>query len=403
MRFGFSSCMLGVFLATSLPVAASAEKLRSPEYKAASLQGNTHLYSLKHDKSIAFFSELEKKYPHHPGPPLARSIAIWFRELVARDELDLERFISPGYFTRPADVEISVEDKQAFFDGIRRSQENATRYLEQHPRDFEARYYLGACQSALGVFAFTIERSFRKALKYGKESYRIQRAIVDENPDFYDAYMTVGTYEYVVGNLPWYVKWIATLAGYHGSEVRGFEYLTRAATKGHFVKDDARLLLMVMYVRENENAYALEMAGQLHHKYPENYLLHINKAQILELMGKRAEAAKTYAAVARRAVNKIPNYQNLPLDKIRYPLAQRLLALGSQDEALDQFRGAAEDPGTPDRERALSHLRAGEILDTMGRREEATAHYRRVQELPDYDGTHGTAADYLRHPYDREQ
>ena len=171
MRFGFSSCMLGVFLATSLPVAASAEKLRSPEYKAASLQGNTHLYSLEHDKSIAFFSELEKKYPHHPGPPLARSIAIWFRELVARDELDLERFISPGYFTRPADVEISVEDKQAFFDGIRRSQENATRYLEQHPRDFEARYYLGACQSALGVFAFTIERSFRKALKYGKESY----------------------------------------------------------------------------------------------------------------------------------------------------------------------------------------------------------------------------------------
>ena len=86
-----------------------------------------------------------------------------------------------------------MEDKQRFFDGIRRSQENATRYLEQYPGDFEARYYLGACQSALGVFAFTIERSFRKALKYGKESYRIQRAIVDENPDFYDAYMTVGT------------------------------------------------------------------------------------------------------------------------------------------------------------------------------------------------------------------
>ena len=158
-----------------------------------------------------------------------------------------------------------------------------------------------------------------------------------------------------------------------------------------------------LQVREDENAYALEMAGQLHRKYPENYLLHINKAQILERMGRRAEAAKTYAAVARHALDKIPNYQNLPLDKIRYPLAQRLLALGSQDEALDQFQGAAEDPGTPGRERALSHLRAGEILDTMGRREEATAHYRRVQELPDYDGTHGTAAGYLRHPYDREQ
>ncbi len=403
MRFGFGVSLLGVFLAMSLASAASAERLRSAEYKAASLKGNTHLYSLEHDKSVAFFTELEKEYPHHPGPPLARSIAIWFRELVARDDLDLDRFISPGYFNRPADEDMTEADKEAFFDGIQRSQEKATRYLEQHPGDIDARYYLGACQSALGVFAFTIERSFRKALKHGKKSYRIQREIVDENPDFNDAYMTVGSYEYVVGNLPWYIKWIATLAGYHGSEARGFEYLTRAATKGHFIKDDARLLLMVMYVREDENAYALEMAGQLHGKYPENYLLHINKAQILERMGRRVDAAKTYAAVARRAIDKIPNYQNLPLDKIRYPLAQRLLALGSQDEALNQFQGAAEDPGTPDRERALSHLRAGEILDTMGRREEAAAHYRRVQELPDYDGTHGTAAGYLRHPYDREQ
>ena len=403
MRIGLSSTLLGVVLATFFASAACAEKLRSAEYKAASIQGHHYLYRLEHDKSIAFFIELEKEYPHHPGPPLARSIAIWFRELVAREDLDLERFISPGYFTRPAEEDMSEEDKQAFFDGIRQSQQNATRYLEQHPGDIDARYYLGACQSALGVFAFTIERSFRRALKHGKTSYRIQREIVDENPDFNDAYMTVGSYEYVVGNLPWYIKWFANLAGYHGSEVRGFEYLTRAATKGDFVQNDARLLLMVLYVREDENAYALEMAGQLHRKYPENYLLHINKAQILEQMGKPAEAAKMYAAVARHALDKIPNYQNLPLDKIRYPLAQRLLALGSQDEALDQFQGAAEDPGTPDRERALSHLRAGEILDKMGRREEATAHYRRVQELPDYNGTHGTAAGYLRHPYHREQ
>ena len=109
MRFGFGVSLLGVVLATSLASAASAERLRSAEYKAASLKGNTHLYSLEHDKSVAFFTELEKEYPHHPGPPLARSIAIWFRELVARDDLDLDRFISPGYFNRPADADMTVQ------------------------------------------------------------------------------------------------------------------------------------------------------------------------------------------------------------------------------------------------------------------------------------------------------
>ena len=214
--------------------------------------------------------------------------------------------------------------------------------------------------------------------------------------------MTLGSYEYVVGNLPWYIKWVANLAGYRGTEARGFEYVARAAREGYFVQDDARLLLMVMYVRENENAYALDVAQQLHRRYPENYLLHLNQAQILERMGEADQAAETYAAVAQLAQNDVPNYQDLPLEKIRYPLGNRLLALGSTGEALDQFKDAAEDPGTSDRERALANLRAGEILDTMGRRPEAVSYYQRVKQLQEYDGSHDSAEQYLLSPYSPE-
>jgi len=392
--------LLALTLSCLLPVStAAAQRLRSPEYKDASTQGMDLLYQLEHDQAVEFFAALAERYPDHPGPPLARSVSIWLRELVAREDLDLDHFISPGYFTRPAAEEMPAEDREAFFEGIARSQDNARRYLETHPGSLEARYYLGSCEGALGVFAFTIERKYRKALKHGKESYRIQRAIIEEDPEFADAYMTVGTYEYVIGNLPWYIKWFATLAGYRGSEARGFEYVARAAEKGYFVRNDARLLLMVMYVRENENAYALEMAHQLHRWYPENYLLHLNRAQILERMGRSEDAAAMYASIARRAADGVPNYQKLPLDKIRYPLAQRLLALGSQDEALDQFRTAADDPETPERERALSNLRAGEILDTMGRRDEAVDYYRRVQQLEEFEDSHEAADAYLQSPY----
>lgn len=375
------------------------EYLRSPEYREASTPGNTYLYRLEHDRAIEFFYSLQKEYPDHPGPPLARAVAIWLRELIAREDLDLERFISPGYFTTPALEEMAEADMEAFFEGIATSQANAEKYLESHPGDLDARYYLGSSHGALGVFAFTIERSYRKALKHGKESYLIQRSIVDENPDFVDSYMTLGSYEYVVGNLPWYIKWFATLAGYRGTEARGFEYVARAAREGYFVRDDARLLLMVMYVREDENQYAFEVARQLHNRYPQNYMLHLNQAQILERMGQTAEAAVMYAAVAERAENKVPNYQKLPLEKIRFPLGNRLLALGSDNSALDQFKGAAADPGTSDRDRALSNLRAGEILDTMGRRDEAVTYYERVRQLQEYDGSHGIAEQYLLSPY----
>lgn len=386
----------------TLAAPTGAQTLRGATYKSASTYGATLLYSLEHDRAVEFFYELEKDYPEHPGPPLARAVSIWLRELVAREDLDLERFISPGYFTQPAQEEMPEQQVAAFLEGIAKSQENAEKYLESHPGDLDARYYLGSCQGALGVFAFTIERSYRKALKHGKESYLIQRAVVADEPDFVDSYMTLGSYEYVVGNLPWYIKWLASLAGYRGTEARGFEYVARAAKDGYFVQDDARLLLMVMYVREDENHYALDVARQLHRRYPENYLLHLNQAQILERMGETEQAAKTYAAVAGLAQRNVSNYQKLPLQKIRYPLGNRLLALGSKSDALDQFTVAADDPATSERERALSTLRAGEILDTMGRRDEAVSYYQRVTALREYDGSHESAEQYLLSPYSPE-
>ena len=398
LRRDFFALLVGVFLASP----ALSQTLRDAEYKAATTQGLTYLYQLEHDRAIDFFHELGERYPDHPGPPLARSVAIWIRELFAREDLDIERFISPGYFTRPAPQKMREEDRKAFFEGIERSQDNAQRYLDAHPGDIDARYYLGACQGALSVFAFTIDRSFRRALKHGKESHRIQSSVIEDDPDFDDSYMTVGTYEYVVANLPWYVKWLAILAGYRGSEAQGFEYVARAAEQGYIVKDDARVLLMVMYVREQQYEYALEMARQLHRRYPQNFLFHLNQAQILERMGEKRLAAGAYATVARKAAAGVPNYQKLPLDKIRYSIGQRLLALGSQEEALEQFQDAARDTETPERERVLSHLRAGEILDTMGRRDEAVNHYQLVQQLPEFEGSHVTAEEYLRQPYQPE-
>jgi tetratricopeptide (TPR) repeat protein len=377
----------------------SAESLRSPEYREASFAGADYLYRLEHDEAIRYFERLEREFPEHPGPPLSRSVSIWLRELFDREELDLERFISPGYFNRPAEREMRAPDRAAFFEGLERSRELAERYLAAHPGSPEARYYLGASEGALGAFAFTIDRDYRQALGHGKTSYEIQRAILDQYPDFYDSYLTVGTYEYVVGNLPWYIKWLATIAGYRGSERRGFEYLVGAAKQGELSATDARLLLMVLYVREEQYDYALDVATQLHQRYPENFVLHLNRAQILERMGRREEAAAMLADVLDRAVQGKKNYGKIPLSQLRYALGTRFLELGRRDVALLQFQSAVGEPGATGRDQALSHLKAGQILDLLGRRDEAVSHYRAVQKLDEFEGSHASAERYLHSPY----
>lgn len=377
------------------------QTLRDAEYKAVSDEGVGYLFRLEHDNAIEFFAELGEKLPEHPGPPLAEAICYWLRELFSRQELELDQFISPGYFTQPPKREMPEADRLAFERGIAKSQELARKHLLKYPGNKDARYYLGAAEGAQGAFAFTIDQSYIKALRHGKAAYAYQHALVQQDPEFWDSYLTVGTYEYTLGNIPWYLKWITTIAGYRGSEERGFQYLVTTAEKAKFVGNEARVMLMVLYVREEAYDYALQVAKSLHRRFPENFLLHLNRAQILERMGEKEQAIQTYLDVVRLAEEGRRNYQKVPLGTFRYTAGARLVELGDRERALALFLEATQDPHTPDREKALSHLRAGEMLDLLGKREEAVTQYQVVQELTDFEDSHTFASQYMDTPYGR--
>jgi tetratricopeptide (TPR) repeat protein len=103
--------------------------------------------------------------------------------------------------------------------------------------------------------------------------------------------------------------------------------------------------------------------------------------------------------VIDRAERGIKNYQRLPVESFRYTVGNKLVELGYPSQGLALFEKATREPRTPPRERALSHLRAGEILDLLGRREEAIAQYEQVRRLPDFEDSHDAAARYLKEPY----
>jgi hypothetical protein len=351
---------------------------------------------MDYDQAIELITENAETFPGHPGPPLARAAARWLRELYGRQEFDLSNFISPSHFTQDTEYKMPEKDREAYFNDVQESRKLAELYLEEHPNDKEGRYYLGAVESALAVFAITIDHNYLSALQHGRKAYQIQKAIVEEDAEFYDAYMTVGTYEYILGNLPWYIKWIAALAGLRGSEQRGFEYLVLAAEKAPFISKEARMLLMVLYVREKEYAYGLQIAQQMHHLYPQNFLLHLNQAQIYEHMNDTESAAAIYTDVVRYAEEGRESYHKLPLATFRYDAGMKLRELGEFEQALTLFEQSTRDPKTPESERALSHLRAGELLDLLGKPEEAVAQYQEVQRLENYEGTHEKAEQLLK-------
>lgn len=396
-----SACNGCLALAGLLAGAASplyCQELRTREFLEAIGPGFTHLYALEYPEARAEFERLEQRFPEHPGPPLYLASAIWLQELFGREELDLDKFIAPGYFTEKTERRMPAAELELFRERIERSRRLSEQILAKDPRHIEARYFLGAVYGIEGAFAMTIERSLQDAFRFGKKAYQYQLQIVEEDPDFADAYMSVGLYEYVVGSLPWYIKWLATIIGYRGSKERGFEYLGRAAERATFVADDSQVLQMVLFVRENMNDRALANARLLHQKHPANFLLELNIAQLLERLGRLDEAVETYLAIERKAVAGRPNYGKLPLPAFRLQVGRRLLGWNRLQEAREILDRALADPDAGQRQRALLLLTRGKVLDRLGQRAAAVADYQAVLALPDFEGSHKQAREGVRRP-----
>ncbi len=387
--------MLAALLAGPLGPLYSQE-LRTAEFLEAIGPGFAHLYALEYSEARTEFERLEQRFPEHPGPPLYLASAVWLQELFSREELDLDKFIAPGYFTEKTERKMPAAELALFRERLDRARRLCQQILQKNPRHLEARYFLGAVYGIEGAFAMTVERSLQDAFKFGKKAYQYQ--IVEEDPEFADAYMSVGLYEYVVGSLPWYIKWLATIIGYRGSKERGFEYLGRAAERATFVADDSRVLQMVLFVRENMHERALANARYLHQKHPANFLLELNIAQLLEKMGRVEEAVNTYLEIEQKAVAGRPNYGKLPLAAFRSQVGQRLLGWNRLEEAREILDRALADPTTDGKHRARSLLARGKVLDRLSRREEAIADYRAVLALPDFEGSHREARQGVKRP-----
>jgi tetratricopeptide (TPR) repeat protein len=119
-------------------------------------------------------------------------------------------------------------------------------------------------------------------------------------------------------------------------------------------------------------------------------------------MGDHERAATVYLDVLRSAEELKKNYQLLPIGSFRFNIAERFRSQGEIEQALELYERVAGDHSTLKREKILSHLRAGEMLDLLGQRDEAVAQYREVRKFEDIEGAHKRASRFLKKPYRQE-
>jgi hypothetical protein len=105
------------------------------------------------------------------------------------------------------------------------------------------------------------------------------------NPEYYDAYLTTGLNEYLIGSLPFYIKWFVHFDGVNGSKNTGIQNLQLVARSGQYLRPFAKILLAMVYLREKQPRETERLLAALTSEYPDNSLLRKEWAKVAAQVG----------------------------------------------------------------------------------------------------------------------
>ncbi len=390
--------------------AASTKDAASSRLKELRDAGFAALYNLDYETARKNFNEIARLYPDHPAGPQFLAATLWAETLNESRRLQASLYNSESFF-KAAEDKPNPKTVEQFRALTRQAAQLARARLRQNKQDVEALYFLGATEGLKAAFATAVERRFIAALGDGSSSVDRHRDVIKLDPNFHDAELTIGLYDYIVGGLPMMVKVVASVTGARGSKKRGLQTLERVAKEGRWARDDAKALLIVLYKREKRYAEALAFSRELSERYPRNYLFKLEAADALVTQAAMEREANHAAAASGAEREAIAIFDGLlkdrttrdtaarSMDLIHYRYGEALFVAGQSDQAATQFVAAATVARAEPNLATMARLHAGRAYDLAGKRNEALAQYRIVLVRPDIYGSHEDAKNGMREPF----
>ena len=388
----------------SATVTNGATPARFDELRAAGFEA---LYNLDYETARKDFKEIARLFPDHPAGPQFLAATLWTQTLNESRRLQSSLYNTESFYAQKEDKP-DPRMVEEFRELTRTAIQLAKARLRRDPKDVEALYFLGATEGLKAAFATAVQRSFMSALGDGSSSVDRHRDVIKLDPNFHDAELTIGLYDYVVGSLPAPVKLLASIIGTRGSKKRGLLTLERVASEGRWARVEAKSLLIVLLKREKRYEDALALSRELAVRYPRNYLYKLETADALVSIAARQKDAAQTAEAEKNEREILSIYDSLlhekcvgarALDLIHFRYGEALLEAGRTEMAAQEFLAAANVTGAEGGLATMAHLQAAHAFDLVGKRNDALAQYRIVLARPDVMDSHDDAKQGLKEPY----
>ena len=357
--------------------------------------GFKSLYSMDYAGARAHFEEMTRFDPKHPAGFVYLASAVWLEQLSSLRRLQSQIYNRNNAFFTAGQDSANPTVERSFYKNVEKGIARAEARIKTDNRDLAGLYYLGIAHGAIAGYESTVKRAFLSSMKNGTKAVDLHKKVLKLYPGFADAYVSVGTYNYVVGTLPFAAKLFLLLGGVHGSKVEGLKQLEKAASDGIFARDEASVILAVLYDREKRYEDAWNILRKLSEKYPRNCVFRFETATMLSKMGRSAESIAIYEDLMKDEAAR-----NYMLDLIHFEYAEILFSQQSWQKAYQHYLMARRVlENTPEGLISMTHLRAGLCLNAMRRDQEASVEYRFVLNQRSVNGSHDLAKRFLKKPF----
>ncbi|HLW52190.1 MAG TPA: hypothetical protein VKW06_05060 [Candidatus Angelobacter sp.] len=253
---------------TPTGVQTPIEVLHVPELEA----GFHFLYQLKPAEAHAQFQTWQKVHPQDPLGSASEAAAYLFEECYRQGVLTSAFFLDNKRFLGKVALKPDPELRAAFFAAVKKAQDLAQQRLTTAPEDTNALFSMTLSLGMQADYASLIDKHQVDSLKMIGDADKYAKRLLAAAPAGTDAYLTLGTANYIIGSLPGIKKFFLGFAGIHGDKKLGIQQLEMAAASGHYLRPFAKIMLALAALREKKPEVARVQLSELVEEFPENPL-----------------------------------------------------------------------------------------------------------------------------------
>ena len=334
-----------------------------------------HYYNIDYDAAVQDFERILARHPNDAFALNHLLSAIQVRELyrmgaMNSGEYSNDNFIGQAH--RPADPTQKQRIKQL----VQQAEKLEDAELARNPNNVDMLYARGVTRGQFALYTALIERAWFSALRNAVGARHDHERVLELAPQYTDAKLIVGAHNYVMGNLSLAVRMAVALVGLSGDKEKGLRYLSDDYNANGETSVDAGVVLMVFLRREHRYGEALAIARVIGPRFPRNYLLPLEEANLLRASGKSEEAEEQYRRVWQHG--REGKYGNLHYEIAALGLGDLLRSEKKYQAAAAAYEMVGEVSGADPEFLQKANLGAGEMYDQLQKRDLAVRKYEAV-------------------------